>query len=484
MVLDVILSVITLLVLAGTVIVIIFDDGDVGRKVSWLLIIAIIPFIGFILYMLFGLNPKYHLFFDRRRKRFRAMLEEQHLPPPPGMDEAAMQGIEPQYRTLAKLLSRNPFAAPSTGNDIEIITNGDRKYHLLLSDLEAARESIHIEYFHFGNDSGSRDIRDMLIRKAREGVKVRFLNENIGNFPIRRRYYDSMREAGVEVVRFTAIRRHLVELITRLNYRNHRKIVVIDGNIGYTGGMNINDKYFLRWRDTHIRVTGPSVAGLQYMFLDSWVIAGGTVDKPLSELMCPDSRPAPTEGASYPLLRGKTMQVVPDAPYSFPVLQKSYEWAFLNAKEYIYVQTPYFAPSEEMLQTMLAAARSGVDVRIMLPKDTDTPIMGPANRSYYKRCLEEGIRIYERSGKFIHSKTFVSDDYLSCIGTTNLDMRSFTINYEDNSYVYDRETALQCKEIFMEDMGLSTEVTMEDVKKWPWYTLLIQHLVGFLAPLL
>ena len=484
MVLRIILTVVLLLVLIGTVIVIIFDDGDVGRKVSWLLVISVVPLLGFVLYLLFGLNPKYHLFFDRRRKRFRAMIEEQRLGTPPGMDGAALESVAEQYRPLAQLLSRNPFAAPSTDNDLEIITNGDRKYHLLLSDLEAARESIHIEYFHFGNDRGSRDIRDMLIRKAREGVKVRFLNENIGNFPISRRYYNSMREAGVEVVRFTSTRRHIIELITKLNYRNHRKIVVIDGSIGYTGGMNINDKYFLRWRDTHVRITGPAVAGLQYMFLDSWIIAGGGVDRPLSELMHPQGHPAPSEGASYPPLTGKTVQVVPDAPYSFPVLQKSYEWAFLNAKRYIYIQTPYFAPSKDMLQTLLAAARSGVDVRLMLPKDTDTPIMGPANRSYYKRCLEEGVRIYERSGRFIHSKTFVSDDYLSCIGTTNLDMRSFTINYEDNCYIYDREAALLCRSIFEEDMGLSTEVTLEDVSRWPWYTLLIQHLVAFLAPLL
>ena len=469
--------------LIGVVLVILLDDGEPTRKIAWLLIIGVVPVVGFLLYMLVGLNPKHHLFFERRRRRFTDVAERSALDRLYPSDASGY--IAPAWRPLAKMLARDPFEMPSGGNSIEIITTGDRKYHLLLEDLAAAREYIHIEYFHFGNDKGARDIRDMLVRKAREGVKVRFLNENIGNLPIRASYYDEMKKAGVEVVRFTNPRRHLVDLITKLNYRNHRKIVVIDGNVGYTGGMNINDKYFVRWRDTHIRLTGPAVSSLQYIFLESWITAGGNTDLRLEQYFAPARIVPPVSETSRPELQGQIVQVVADEPYSpQPTLQMSYEWALYNSKEYCYIQTPYFAPPESVLEALKSAALSGVDVRLMLPTDSDTIMMRQVNRSYYRECLAAGVRIYERSGKFIHSKTFVSDDYLCCIGTTNVDSRSFSINYEDNAYIYGREAALQCKQIFMDDLGLSTEITMRDVMSRPWYTTLLQRIMRLFAPLL
>ena len=365
----------------------------------------------------------------------------------------------------------------------------------------------------------------MLMQKAREGVKVRFIHENIANIVIRPKYYNEMKEAGVEVEKFTKPRWPLVNLVTQLNYRDHRKIVVIDGKIGYTGGMNISDDYFVRWRDTHMRITGNAVAGLQYSFLNSWITADGKVDNDFSKYfpMCKDSEEADatltdktrknidtefidtendTEGngiaealAKAPIqsldmnfkLKGmdKLIQIVPDEPESrWPNIHMGAVWAVQHAKKYIYIQTPYFVPPEPMLQALQSAALSGVDVRVMVPKKADLFFMGPANRSYFTECLEAGIKIYERSGRFIHSKTFVSDDYLSEIGSANMDFRSFNLDYELNAYIYDVTAAKVNKAIFLKDMEASKEVKLEEWEQRPWYQKFSQKVIRLFAALL
>ena len=332
-----------------------------------------------------------------------------------------------------------------------------------------------MEYFHFGADKGSREVRDMLIKKAQEGVKVKFINENVANMPIIHRYYSSMKKGGVEVIRFTNVHHLLGDFLTKLNYRNHRKIVVIDGKIGYTGGMNINDHYFRQWRDTHLRIEGDAVASLQFIFLNSWVISGGKRDEPYS-FYFPEADPQEDN---------RLVQIIADEPgLNFHPIETSYEWALLHAKDYFYIQTPYFVPSKPVLSALKAAALSGVDVRIMIPMHADTFFMGPANKSFFQECLSSGIRIFLRDGEFMHAKTFVTDDYLSCVGTANVDNRSFSLNYEDNAYLYDRELALECKAIFENDLKQCEEVTIEDVVAWKWYQRFPQWLIRQAAPLL
>ena len=475
------------LLLVSVLVSIIEDNGGSGRKFAWMMIIIILPVLGFVLYLLFGINQRHHRIFNKRHKRFTDLLArevdadtDRRL-----SDEGAMEEILPKYRPLARMLSAGTYLLPRKGNQVEYIVSGQRKYELLLEDLKNARESIHMEYFHFGMDRGSKAIRDMLLQKAREGVKVRFINENFANLPILPSYYDKMKKAGVDVVKFTNPRRHFIDLITKLNYRNHRKIVVIDNRIGYTGGMNINDHYFLQWRDTHLRLTGEVVSSLQFVFLDSWITAGGTLDKPLSYYLQsgPHCELVAGKTKALPLLRDKIVQVAADEPdVPLPLLRLSYEWALYNARDYFYVQSPYFTPPEPVLDALKSAAASGIDVRVMLPEKVDTLVMRPANKAYYKECLEAGIKLYEKQGVFIHSKTFVSDDYLSMVGTTNIDDRSFSLDYEDNVYLYDRECALCTKEIFMEDMKLCREITLEEVLAWPWYRRFFQKLIRLFDP--
>ena len=531
--------------------VILVDKGDSGRKFAWLLIIAVLPVVGLALYLMFGINYRHHWIFNRRHQRYRDIFEAGTTPE---LDRILFghdneEKIREEFRPLARLLGAEHYPSVTSGNDIEVITSGQRKFDLLREDILAAKESIHIEYFHFGNDKGSKAIKRLLMQKAREGVKVRFLYENIANFPIAAAYYNDMRKAGVEVVKFTNPRMHVLDLATKLNYRNHRKIVVIDGKIGYTGGMNINDHYFRLWRDTHMRITGDAVAVLQYTFLDSWLTGGGTIDKamtefyPMAKKVAPATEPAevtsqgslilnnvastspetgkgspatgkissatgkgsPATGkissatrendltteqeidfhATHPTLKNKLIQIVPDEPdLPLPILQLSYEWALQHAKKYIYLQTPYFVPTEPVMDALKTAALCGVDVRLMLPEVADNILMRPANRAYYEEALQAGVRIFLRKGEFIHAKTFVSDDYLSSIGSANLDFRSFAINYEVNSYIYDEQTALMNKGIFMYDLRQCHELTIEEWSARPWYSHIIESIMRLFAPLL
>ena len=508
--------------------VILIDRGDSGRKFAWLLVIAVLPVVGLVLYLMFGINYRHHWIFNRRHQRYMDIFEAGTTPELNrilfGHDN--ISAVREEFRPLAKLLGAESYPSVTSGNDVEIITSGQRKFDLLREDILAARESIHIEYFHFGNDKGSKEIKRLLMQRAREGVKVRFLYENIANFPIASGYYNDMRRAGVEVVKFTNPRMHVLDLATKLNYRNHRKIVVIDGKMGYTGGMNINDHYFRQWRDTHMRITGDAVAVLQYTFLDSWLTGGGTIDKPMidfypmaktsvaksvsqvtdarlsvaepaemlgkteaSQTVAPTGSAAEEEEidfhATHSILKDKLIQIVPDEPdLPLPILQMSYEWVLQHAKKYIYLQTPYFVPTEPVMDALKTAALCGVDVRLMLPEIADNILMRPANRAYYEETLQAGVRIFLHQGEFIHAKTFVCDDYLSSIGSANLDFRSFAINYEVNSYIYDEETAITNKGIFMHDIRQCRELTLEEWSRRPWYSRLLESLMRLFAPLL
>jgi len=453
------------------VFVFVFKGGSISHQQFW----HILLFLFIVLVIVLNLRPhwsvtkKHRHFLDGFLAQTDKTLQGRLF----GDPDSSL--LDSKYLAFAKIIGSPLKMRVSGNNNVEIITDGARKYDLLLQDLEKAKESIHIEYYHFGIDKGSRDIRNMLIKKAKEGVKVKFINENIANLPIIHRYYRSMKKSGVEVIRFTGIQRLVGDFLTKINYRNHRKIVVIDGIIGYTGGMNINDHYFRQWRDTHLRIEGEAVSSLQFVFLNSWVISGGKVDRPYAYFF-PEFE---TCGETHP------MQVVADEPgLPWHPIQMGYEWALCHSEHYFYAQTPYFVPSEPVLDALKAAALNGVDVRIMIPKKADTFFMGPANKSYYRECLQAGVKIYEREEPFMHAKTFVSDDYLSCIGTANMDRRSFSLNYEDNVYMYDRELAMQNKEIFFRDLDVSREITLDEVESWKWYQTFPQKLMRLAAPLL
>lgn len=435
------------------------DKTVQDNALSWVLMMILFPWAGLILYLIFGKDFRSEI--DRQfihAESLRRFKEE--IPAQMGaklFQSGNEDKLEPDFRPLAKLLSAcGEGNRVFEGNTIERITSGARKKELLMADIEAARKSIHLEYFRFGNDDSGTQVRDLLARKAAEGVEVRFLLNSLVARKIPRSFWEPLKDAGAQVISYTSISQGLRLLLMRLNCQQHRKIVVIDGRIGYTGGMNINDNYFNLWQDAHVRIEGPAVARLQASFLDTWLSCMGSVEKPLSEYFEP-VMPAP---------EGKLLQIVTDeADFPWLTTQMAYEWVLGNAKDYVYFQTPYFVPPTSFLIALKAAALRGVDVRVMLSQKVDTPIMGPLNRSYYSECLEAGVKILEAGGEFTHAKTLVADDYVSVVGATNLDVRSFEINSEVNTFIYDRQTALECKKDFLSRTEGAISWTVESWKK-------------------
>lgn len=473
-ILTILISGFFIFLIIGCILVILNDNQDSGRKMAWIMIISILPVIGLLLYLAIGMNLRKPGIFRKMNGEFLDTFDKI-------ADDSTKEllfgtsrekEVRERYRGLSRLLKKDSGLTVCDNNEIEIITSGERKLEALVADLKAAKDHIHFEYFYFLKDDSSRMIKELLMQKAREGVKVRFIHENIANITIWPGYYNEMKKAGVEVVKFTDPN---IFLLSKFNYRDHRKIVVIDGKVGYTGGMNIGDEYFYKWRDTHTRITGNAVAALQYCFLNSWITSGGKISGDIGKLFPQDRE----EG------NDKLVQIIPDEPdREFPILHMGAVWTASHSQRYLYIQTPYFVPPEPLLLALKSAALKGCDVRIMMPEKADLFFMGPANKSFYKECMEAGIRIFEKGGRFIHSKTLVSDDYLSVIGSANMDCRSMELNYEINAYIYNETVAKANRKIFLEDLKECKEVTLEEWKNRPWYHKISQAVMRLFAPLL
>ena len=442
------------------------------NKIVW--IVLILAGVALLFWLVFGINWRSKQNYDRKHHLLRSRMQAEDTEELRRLlfSNALTMRVEQRFQPLTMLLARGGRPSVSLSTP-QIITSGKDKYNMLMSDLICAKESIHMEYFHFGIDKSSRKIRQVLMEKARQGVKVRFINENIANWPIPNCYFRSMRKAGVEVVNFSDSKFSLLRFLMTLSYRDHRKIVVIDNRIGYTGGMNINDHYFYQWRDTHLRLTGEAVASLQYAFLDTWLASGGQLHSAVNSFFFHLDKPSCGQSL------GTLTQVTPDDPTSpEPVLLTAYEWILNHAQKYVWFQSPYIAPPPSLISAMRNAAQRGVDVRVMVPEHCDTAIMRPINKSYYAELTEAGVLFYVRSGEFMHSKTIVCDDYLSCVGSANLDYRSFGIDYEINTFFYDRAVALRQKQIFENDLPICRLVIAAEAHPTPW-----QRLMRHLAPI-
>ena len=442
------------------------------NKIVW--IVLILAGVALLFWLVFGINWRSKQNYDRKHHLLRSRMQAEDTEELRRLlfSNGLTMRVEQRFQPLTMLLARGGRPSVSLSTP-QIITSGKDKYNMLMSDLICAKESIHMEYFHFGIDKSSRKIRQVLMEKARQGVKVRFINENIANWPIPNCYFRSMRKAGVEVVNFSDSKFSLLRFLMTLSYRDHRKIVVIDNRIGYTGGMNINDHYFYQWRDTHLRLTGEAVASLQYAFLDTWLASGGQLHSAVNSFFFHLDKPSCGQSL------GTLTQITPDDPTSpEPVLLTAYEWILNHAQKYVWFQSPYIAPPPSLISAMRNAAQRGVDVRVMVPEHCDTAIMRPINKSYYAELTEAGVLFYVRSGEFMHSKTIVCDDYLSCVGSANLDYRSFGIDYEINTFFYDRAVALRQKQIFENDLPICRLIIAAETHPTPW-----QRLMRHLAPI-
>lgn len=421
----------------GAIIHVVLDNRQPAKTMAWALVIYFLPIFGVIAYIFFGVNRRKERFISRRTMDMltkRSMLE---------FVEQRHTELPAAYESTINLFSRQSYSMPFINQRTDILTSGYEFFPMLLHDIAAAKSHIHIDMYIFEADALGLLISDALIAKARQGVEVRIIYDDVGCWKVRKRFWERMRDEGIDLEPFLRVR--FPRFTSRVNYRNHRKIIVIDGNVGYIGGMNIALRYVKgkgkqdSWRDTMLRIVGGAVNGLQQTFLLDWYFVDRTL---LSD----------RKYYTKPTSEGALMQTVTSGPVGkYPEIMQGYLSIIMSARRYIYFETPYFLPPDAVLLAMKTAAASGVDVRLLVPRDNDAYLVDWASRSFLREASEAGIRVSLYEGAFLHSKLMVCDDAVSTCGSTNLDFRSFDNNFEANIFIYDEDLARQMCAVFLED---------------------------------
>lgn len=453
------------------ILLIFFERRDPTATWGWLLILTLIPILGFVLYLFLGLNPKKQKIF--RRKQF---LDEQKNMPQTRKKELLTE-IESTFDKLEKSIIRLGFEAKTTAlvgyNHLNIYTNGKDKFADLFRDIENAEKFIHANYYIIQDDELGDRFINLLAKKAEEGLEVRLLYDKMGCRHLSAHSLNMLEDAGGESAPFAPF-------ILDMNYRNHRKNVIIDGEIGYLGGINVGEEYlgysrrFADWRDTHLRLKGKSVDSMQHRFLLDWNFAVGRA-------LFNDEKYFPAKDTAG----GSPVQIVSSGPDSNEQEIKSMFLKMIyGAEKNIYIQTPYFIPDQPVLEALKTAARSGIDIKLMIPDRGDHAFVYSANNSFIGHLLESGARCYRYNKGFLHSKTISIDGRILSIGTTNMDVRSFKLNFEINAFIYDHQVAAEHEKIFAEDIRNSQEITIKDYENRGWTMKVRESISRLLSPIL
>lgn len=471
--------------------IIFFENRDPAKTVSWLLVMVFLPGVGFFIYLLFGENLRKGKIKKTKAKvaqylmssDIKGMVSLQRLTMHQKdalKEDLVFSNRKHAIKKKVMQLILNSERAPFTlNNDVKIFTEGVEKFNEMMKDIENAKDYVHLEYFIVKDSEIGRRLRELLIKKAKEGVKIRFLYDDIGSFRLffHRDFLQGLKDAGVEVRPF--IQAHFPYFHRKFNYRNHRKICIIDGEIGYLGGLNIGDEYvhknpkFGFWRDTHLRIEGESVYMLQIIFLIDYHI--GSDKKVIGERLFP---PIKYKGDSI-------IQIVSSGPDNqYESIYNAYFSSISQARKTVYIQTPYFIPDDALLTALKTAILSGVDVRIMFPSFPDHKMVYHASLSYLEEILKVGGRVFLYEKGFIHSKTILVDSEIASVGTTNMDIRSFMINFEVNAFIYDTMTIKKLYNIFDQDMKDSRELFYDEIINKPLRTRFMESLARLFSPIL
>ena len=468
-----ILLVIYLAITIGGIVAVLMYNKQPEKTMAWILVLCFMPIVGIIFYLFFGQNTRKEKVISERSMDSlmkRSMLE---------FAEQENLHIPRRNRPLMKLFTNQNWALPFKDNEVSIFTDGYEFVSTLLYNIRQAQDHIHLDTYIIEDDPLGNLVADALIDKARQGVEVRLLYDDVGCWRVKDRFFKRMKAAGIQVYAFMPVR--FPAFTGKVNYRNHRKLCVIDGKVGFIGGMNIALRYVKgtarqTWRDTHLCIRGGAVYAIQRAFLVDWYFV---------------SRTLVTDRRYYPPV-DKTIdnncltQIVTSSPVSpWPDIMQGYVRVLLQAHRYVYMESPYFLPTEPVLFAMRTAALSGVDVRLIVPRHGDAKLVELASRSYLMEVIEAGVKVYLYEPGFNHSKILVSDDNLSSCGSTNIDFRSFENNFEANAFFFNEGMALRLKKVFLTDQAQSTLV--DDVSyfiKRPFLQRLLESLVRLLSPLL
>lgn len=434
--------------------IIFLEHKDASSAWAWLMVLLFIPILGFFLYLIFGkpLSKRKIFTWDTKSKlgvkkevqaQMRDLEEDQFH-----FKDARLA----EYKDLYYLHLRNDDAILTMGNQVEIYTDGTDKFDALLKDLEKAKDHIHLLYYIIRNDGLGERLANVLIKKANEGVEVRLLYDDMGSRRLSRKYIRRLRNSGALVESFFPPKIPKINL--KINYRNHRKLAIIDGEVGYIGGFNVGDEYlgiskkFGYWRDTHLKICGNAVLNMQTRFILDWNQASR--EEILYEDRFYSARPKGDIG----------VQIVSSGPDSdWEQIKNGYIKMIMSAKERIFIQTPYFIPDESLRDALRIAALSGVEVNIMIPNKPDHPFVYWATLSHIGDMLNAGAKVFIYQKGFMHAKTIVIDGKIASVGTANIDVRSFRLNFEVNAFLYDFGLAKRLEAAFHEDVRHSTQMT-------------------------
>lgn len=468
-----------LLINTTAFITILAENGKPEKTIAWLLVIVFLPLIGVALYYFFGQKFKKEKYFKRLDQKYHVKLAERWEELQPFIDKqiALTEKYDDHLNDSFEYLVHTKNAIPTSNNKIDILINGEEKFPLFLKDLQNAKHHIHLEYYIFEEDEIGTQILNILVQKAKEKVKVRVIIDDFGSSGLakRQKYYENL---GINFEVFLPVR---FSSLANSNYRNHRKIMIVDGIIGYVGGINIADKYIngtkndLYWRDTSMRIEGDGTKMLQLQFWLHWQSISNNLYL-LNEAYFPDVH------VKHPNL--PTTFAFSSPGNSIPYIMEAMILSIVSAKKSVELCTPYFIPTEAFKTALLTTISKGVNVRLLIPAVGDSAIVQAASLSFLKPFMERGLKVYLYNKGFVHAKTVCVDGMLSYIGTTNLDSRSFTINFELSALILDPTTALKLTNQFEEDIKESTFFTAADWKNKKWYYRAFASLCRLLAPLL
>lgn len=449
------------------------------RTLTWLVVLGSFPVLGFFFYLIFGRNVRKRRLFQRKALLDKEVLEEvEGIPEYTEEDMRLLDESKKGIFQLSQNIGRSPI---SFDTETVVLTNGNQTFTRILEEISKAKHHIHFEYYIVRDDEIGTQIKDLLIEKAKSGVQVRFLFDAVGSFQLGSKYIKELRAAGVEIVSFSPVRVPVFN--NKINFRNHRKIIVVDGDVGFVGGLNIGDEYLGRdeyfgfWRDTHLYVRGEAVRTLQLIFLQDWYYA---TDESLLTPSYLTPALANEDGKKY----GGVQMIAGGPDQEWEVIKSLYFSMITSARKSIWIASPYFVPDDDIFTALKVAALSGLDVRLLVPKRPDKRIVYYASRSYFPEMMDAGVKIFQYEKGFLHSKVVVVDEQVASIGTANMDMRSFHLNFEVNAFLYNTESVITLVEDYEQDLHDAKPIAKEVFANRPFYQKVFESLARLASPLL
>ncbi|MEC2077109.1 cardiolipin synthase [Metabacillus fastidiosus] len=459
--------------------VIFLENRSPAQTMTWLVVLGGFPLVGFFFYLFFGRNIR-----KRRLFKQKALVDEKMFLEIEGnqssyQDKISLMGDH--QRLLFRLAHRLGHSPISFTTRTKALTNGVETFEHIFEEIKKAKKHIHLEYYIVRHDHLGQQLKNILIEKAKEGIEIRFLYDAVGSWKLSQQYIKELRQAGVEMVPFLPVRVPILN--NKINFRNHRKIIVIDHSVGFVGGLNIGDeylgknKYFGFWRDTHLLIKGEAVRTLQMIFLQDWYYM--TDEKLLYEKYLSISKEVKVQEHT-----GGVQLIAGGPDNKWEVIKNLFFSMIMTAKKSIWIASPYFVPDEDILSALKISALSGIDVRLLVPNRPDKKIVFYASRSYFPELLEAGVKIYEYEKGFMHSKIVIVDHELASIGTSNMDMRSFHLNFEVNAFLYKTNSTQKLVDDYNDDIEQSKQINFEDFQKRSIFQKIIESLSRLLSPLL